>query len=84
MLLLTPAWKAAGAGAGLCLSLGATAQQHLQIKPLNLCLALNVTMTSPPTLRLRVDLCLPGARQPPSPLLRTVVTCREPRTPLAA
>lgn len=26
------------------------------------------------------DLCLPGAWQPPNPLLRTVVTCREPCT----
>lgn len=32
----------------------------------------------------RGDLCLPGARQPLSPLLRTVVTRREPRTLLAA
>lgn len=39
---------------------------------------------SPWVLCLLGDLLLPGARQPLSPLLRTVVTCREPRTLLAA
>lgn len=37
-------------------------------------------MRCPPVLRLLGDLCFPGAQQPPSPLPRTVVTHREPRT----